>query len=82
MLAWKNGSRDTLTIEGRVVDPTERIDACLRLTIEDGLIAQIESGAAANGHVIAPAFVDPHVHLRTPGRPASPTTACPSSRRG
>ena len=75
MLVWKNGSRDTLTLEGRVLDPTERIDACLRLTIEDGLIARIESGAAANGHVIAPAFVDPHVHLRTPGREDEETIA-------
>src|SRR5207253_8235469 len=62
-------------LEGRVLDPTERIDACLRLTIEDGLIARIESGAAANGHVIAPAFVDPHVHLRTPGREDEETIA-------
>jgi dihydroorotase len=33
------------------------------------VIASIEPAAApANGRVLAPAFVDPHVHLRTPGR--------------
>ena len=67
MLFWKNGSRDSLTLEGRVIDPTEGIDACLKLTIENGVIARIEPGGDAR-YTIAPAFVDPHVHLRTPGR--------------
>src|SRR6185503_4158705 len=33
-----------------------------------GVITKIEPGSGANGRVVAPAFVDPHVHLRTPGR--------------
>jgi dihydroorotase len=65
-----NGRVDTLTIEGaRVVDPVEGIDACLTVTIENGVVTQLEPGSPAReGLVLAPAFVDPHVHLRTPGR--------------
>ena len=37
------------------------------ITVTDGVISAIEPGSP-NGLVIAPAFVDPHVHLRTPGR--------------
>jgi dihydroorotase len=74
MLFWKNGSRDSLTLEGRVIDPTERIDECLTLTIEHGIIARIEPGGDAR-QVIAPAFVDPHVHLRAPGREDEETLA-------
>jgi dihydroorotase len=50
-----------------VVAPAQDIDESLRITIEDGVIAALEP-AAASELVIAPAFVDPHVHLRTPGR--------------
>jgi dihydroorotase len=67
ILASRNGSADSLTLEGRVVAPTQGIDAALRITITDGVITAIEPGAA-RAAVIAPAFVDPHVHLRTPGR--------------
>ena len=73
-LFWKNGSRSDLLLEGRVVDPTERIDACLKLTIEHGIITRIEPGSDT-GLTIAPAFIDPHVHLRTPGREDEETLA-------
>jgi dihydroorotase len=74
MLFWKNGSGDTLTLGGRVIDPTERIDACLRLTIENGLLVRIEPSGSSRT-LIAPAFLDPHVHLRTPGREDEETLA-------
>ncbi|CAN5295284.1 dihydroorotase [soil metagenome] len=67
MLFSRNGRGDSLTLEGRVLAPTQGIDECLRITVTDGVIAAIEP-AAASALVIAPAFVDPHVHLRTPGR--------------
>jgi dihydroorotase len=67
MLVARNGRSDSLTLEGRVVAPTQGIDESLRITVEDGVIARIEP-STAGGNVIAPAFVDPHVHLRTPGR--------------
>ena len=63
----RNGRGDSLTLEGRVLAPAQGIDECLLLTVEDGVIARIEP-AGASEIVLAPAFVDPHVHLRTPGR--------------
>ena len=70
MLFGKNGRRDSLVFENiRVVDPTRGIDEALTVTVEQGVIASVEPASApANGKVLAPAFVDPHVHLRTPGR--------------
>ena len=64
-----NGHRDDLSYEGvRVFDPTEGIDETLNLTVEAGVITKIEPGSGGDGRIVAPAFVDPHVHLRTPGR--------------
>jgi dihydroorotase len=68
MLACRNGYRDSLVLEGRVIDPTQGIDECLRLTVDNGLIVRVEPTTAARSTLLAPAFVDPHVHLRTPGR--------------
>jgi dihydroorotase len=70
MLFGGNGRKDDLVLEGiRVVDPTQGIDAVLTITVEQGVITRLEPGSSpANGKIVAPAFVDPHVHLRTPGR--------------
>ena len=70
MLFGGNGRKDDLVLDGiRVVDPTQGIDEVLTITIETGVIAGLEPGSSpANGKIVAPAFVDPHVHLRTPGR--------------
>ncbi|MGH3051351.1 MAG: dihydroorotase [Gaiellaceae bacterium] len=69
MLYSRNGRKDDVTFEAvRVVDPTEGIDETLTVTVERGLITRLEPAAGGNGKVLAPAFVDPHVHLRTPGR--------------
>jgi dihydroorotase len=67
ILVCRNGRTDSLTLEGRVVAPAQGIDECLRVTVTDGVISAIEP-AAASALVVAPGFVDPHVHLRTPGR--------------
>ena len=67
VLYGRNGRSDSLTLEGRVVAPAQGIDECLRVTVTDGVISALEPGQAST-LVIAPAFVDPHVHLRTPGR--------------
>src|SRR5204862_5595895 len=66
-----------------VVDPVEGIDATLDVRIDDGVIAQIGERVDTNEHravdgaglTLAPAFVDPHVHLRTPGREDEETIA-------
>jgi dihydroorotase len=65
-----NGRKDDLVLEGiRVVDPAQGIDEVLTVVVEKGVITRLEpSATAANGKIVAPAFVDPHVHLRTPGR--------------
>ncbi|HEX6789206.1 MAG TPA: dihydroorotase [Gaiellaceae bacterium] len=67
----------------RVVDPVESIDATLDVRIDDGVIAALGDDVETNQHrvvdasglVLAPAFVDPHVHLRTPGREDEETIA-------
>ncbi|MEZ5099837.1 MAG: dihydroorotase [Thermoleophilia bacterium] len=53
----------------RVVDPVEGIDAALDVTVEAGIVTRIEPARATRSNLLlAPAFVDPHVHLRVPGR--------------
>ncbi len=64
----------SLVLEGRVVDPGEGLDACLRVVVTEGVITAIEPGIDA-AMLLAPAFVDPHVHLRTPGREDEETIA-------
>ena len=70
LLFGGNGRKDDLVLEGiRVVDPTQEIDEVLTVTVEKGAVTRMEpSAAGANGKIVAPAFIDPHVHLRTPGR--------------
>ncbi len=76
ILASRNGRLDSLTVRARVVDPTEGLDAPATVTVEDGVITAIDPVASApGGLVLAPAFVDPHVHLRTPGREDEETIA-------
>jgi dihydroorotase len=82
-LFWKGGRGEDLIIRGaRVVDPTEGIDGLVDVRIDRGTIAAVGT-VDSNGHrvvdgtglVLAPAFVDPHVHLRTPGREDEETIA-------
>jgi dihydroorotase len=75
-LFCRDGRRDSLTIRARLVDPGEGLDVQGTVTIEDGILTAVEAGhAAPAGLVLAPAFVDPHVHLRTPGREDEETIA-------
>jgi dihydroorotase len=86
MLVRNDAPRENLVIRGaRVVDPVERIDAVLDVVVDGGVIARLESTGSnrENGHrvvngeglLLAPAFVDPHVHLRVPGREDEETIA-------
>ena len=61
--------------QGRVMDPASGLDAVRDVAIEDGRIAAITQNvdaAGANeldatGLIVAPGFIDMHVHLREPG---------------
>jgi dihydroorotase len=69
-----------LVVRGaHVLDPRERIDGLHDVVVRRGRIAEIATpGSAAvpegaqvvegRGRHLLPAFVDPHVHLRTPGQ--------------
>lgn len=61
---------------GRVIDPSQQLDAKLDLLIEHGRIARlaenidpdgIEDVVDATGLLVTPGLVDIHVHLRDPG---------------
>jgi dihydroorotase len=83
MLAGGRGTGDVVIRGARVIDPTEAIDATLDVRTDAGLVTEIATKVDANGHrivdgaglILAPAFVDPHVHLRTPGREDEETIA-------
>ena len=84
MLYVRDGEKANVVVRGaRVLDPSEGIDATLDVRIDNGIIAAVGESLDANEHrvidatglVLAPAFVDPHVHLRTPGREDEETVA-------
>lgn len=70
----------------RVLDPREGVDALLDVAVADGRITAFgEPGSVevpefgseldCEGRLLVPAFVDPHVHLRTPGQEHKETIA-------
>ncbi len=71
-LVQKPGPGASLVIRGaRVLDPEAGIDEVRDLVIRDGVIGGDADGLEeidGTGMVALPGFVDPHVHLRTPGR--------------
>jgi dihydroorotase len=84
MLFAKDGSKENIVVrQARVLDPVNGVDDVLDVRIDDGVIAALGSGLDTNSHrvldaeglLLAPAFVDPHVHLRTPGREDEETVA-------
>jgi dihydroorotase len=88
MLFGKEGTENLVVRGARVLDPVEGIDQVMDVRIDGGVIAQLSAGSLGegldtNGHrviegaglLLAPAFVDPHVHLRTPGREDEETIA-------
>jgi len=69
---------------GRIIDPSQQIDRLADLLIEDGVVTSIdEPGRAsdgaevfdASGLIVAPGFIDLHVHLREPGEEYKETIA-------
>ncbi|HEY2473615.1 MAG TPA: dihydroorotase [Candidatus Cybelea sp.] len=69
---------------GRVVDPANRLDGLRDVRIEAGRIAEVgehltpregEHVIDATAAIVAPGFIDMHVHLREPGYPQKETLA-------
>lgn len=66
----------TLIKYGRIIDPASRTDAKLDILVDNGMIVEIKKNIKtraqktidATGLVIAPGFIDMHVHLREPGQ--------------
>jgi len=61
---------------GLIVDPSERLEMKGDLLVEDGIIREVAPEISipeaqvldARGCIVAPGFIDLHVHLREPGR--------------
>ena len=67
----------TLIQKGRVVDPSQDLDGFVDILLEDGEVARLGERLEAPPHtevvdasglVVAPGFIDIHVHLREPGQ--------------
>jgi dihydroorotase len=65
-----------LITNGRVIDPSQELDAKLDVLIEDGVVTRLDKRIKASGMetldaaglVVAPGFIDLHTHLREPGQ--------------
>lgn len=76
-LSFRGGTPADLLVRGaHVVDPGAGIDKVTDVLVRDGEIAEVGDGLSApegvevieaEGKHLFPGFVDPHVHLRTPG---------------
>jgi dihydroorotase len=83
----KSNSRSTslLIKGGRVIDPANKIDADMDVLLREGRVAEVAPrnkvrGSAdetfnARGLIVAPGFIDLHVHLREPGQSYKETIA-------
>ena len=92
MLSAKSqrAERRTLLIKGgHLIDPAARINAPMDVLLLDGRVAEVAPprqirGAAeenfdARGLIVAPGFIDLHVHLREPGQHYKETVATGSA---
>jgi dihydroorotase len=71
-----------LITNGRVVDPSQQLDAKMDLLIEDGVVARADKRIKKNvetvdaeGRVVVPGLIDLHCHLREPGQEHKETIA-------
>lgn len=86
MAHGKTKSASSLLIKGgHLIDPAARVDALMDVLLKDGRVAEVAApnkirGAAdekfdARGLIVAPGFIDLHVHLREPGQGHKETIA-------
>jgi dihydroorotase len=81
----RDKSNSLLIRGGRLIDPAAKIDALMDVLLRDGRVAEvslpnkIRGGADekfdARGLIVAPGFIDLHVHLREPGQAYKETIA-------
>jgi dihydroorotase len=81
----KSKSRSLLIKHGHLIDPAAKINAPMDILLRDGRVAEIalpnkiRGGADekfdAHGLIVAPGFIDLHVHLREPGQGYKETIA-------
>jgi dihydroorotase len=81
----KRGSASLLIKGGQLIDPAARINAPMDVLLRDGRVAEVAlpnkiRGSAdekfdARGLIVAPGFIDLHVHLREPGQSYKETIA-------
>jgi len=84
-MSAKDKSRSLLIKGGHVIDPTAKINAPMDVLLRDGRVADVAPpgkirGSAdekfdARGLIVAPGFIDLHVHLREPGQNYKETIA-------
>jgi len=76
--------RPVLIKGGRVIDPSQNRDEVADVLLIDGVVAEVGNDIGtpddaevvdAVGKVVAPGFVDVHVHLREPGKEEAETIA-------
>ncbi len=80
-----NGLRSILIRGGRLIDPAARVDQAADILLKEGRVAAVEAAGKlkeradqsidARGLIVAPGFIDLHVHLREPGQSHKETIA-------
>src|SRR5271168_2425356 len=88
MVNAKNQRRETASLlikGGHVIDPAAKINAPMDILLRDGRVAEIalpskvrasaDEKFDARGLIVAPGFIDLHVHLREPGQRYKETIA-------
>jgi dihydroorotase len=75
LIRVNHGPNSLLIRGGHVIDPSQELDAPADLFIENGRIAEVgsitrsaEQTIDARNLIVAPGFIDLHVHLREPGQ--------------
>ena len=78
-------NRSLLIKGGHLIDPAAKVNAAMDVLLREGRVAEIappnkirasaEEKFDARGLIVAPGFIDLHVHLREPGQGYKETTA-------
>jgi len=85
-MAHEKNAQSTTTVlrGGRVIDPSQGLDAVADIIIRDGLVLDVGTGMGepddariidVAGLIVCPGFIDVHVHLREPGQEHKETIA-------